>query len=290
MSSKNIMRLDGSFSSELKSLGFIADDHKLWTFAAIHNNSKLILQAHKNFLNAGADYLTTNTYHAAIPLMKKEGIANYEELVAKTVRLAKQALKECYKGNQAELFGSIGSYSTCLRDQSEYTGSYVDNDLDIDQKMVSYYWDQIKMLHSSPNLLRNILIETVPALAEVKSLTKAIQTYLSGLPPSESVETKFFVSFTCKENGLLRHGESIKAAADHLVYGIGINCTDKKKTCRLLFVESKKQRKTLANLRIYWFTPTVVTQVFQIQKNSTITCRCSRKKMSHRGRETEPPS
>ena len=95
------------------------------------------------------------------------------------------------------MLGSIGCYGAVLRNASEYHGNYVDEGgiyqvryevigIVKIQKMKNFYIDEISKLEGYG--LDQIIIETVPALLEVKAILEVIS----------STPSTFAISFTCK--------------------------------------------------------------------------------------------
>jgi len=53
--------LDGTMGSYLQQKGFATDDN-LWTTHINHTNPDIIFQTHLEYIEAGADVITTNTF------------------------------------------------------------------------------------------------------------------------------------------------------------------------------------------------------------------------------------
>ena len=58
--------LDGGLSNVLESQGCDLN-HKLWTANVIKENPEAIVKAHLDYINSGADIITTSSYQASIP-------------------------------------------------------------------------------------------------------------------------------------------------------------------------------------------------------------------------------
>ena len=82
--------LDGAMGSYLQQKGLLTDD-VLWTTNINHNNPDLILQTHLEYIDAGADIITTNTFRTNPASLSKAGISNASEYVKQAVELAIQA-------------------------------------------------------------------------------------------------------------------------------------------------------------------------------------------------------
>lgn len=155
---KTVKILDGGFATQLsKYVGENVDGDPLWSAKFNYTDKEAVIKSHKDFLNAGADIILTNTYQASV-----EGYTKYLnlsedesiELIKNTVKLAHEAremfLSEnnnnvegdifvkilciCNNFNEKQklflevpkIFASIGPYGAHCHDGSEYTGSYAD--------------------------------------------------------------------------------------------------------------------------------------------------------------------
>ncbi|OHX64856.1 homocysteine S-methyltransferase [Flammeovirga pacifica] len=212
--------LDGGLSNAIKRLGGNIND-ELWTAQLIDKNSDLIVKAHLNYLNAGADIIITSSYQASIDGFTSKGytLNEAEELIIKTTNLALKAKKEYQKGSSKEVYiaGSIGPYAAYLADGSEYTGQYsVDKSI-----LYEFHQKRIKLLDKTPIDL--FAVETIPSLEEVEVLNEILHDTIH----------KAWVSVVCKNGKELSDGTSIKEVAQLIssntnILGIGINCTHPK--------------------------------------------------------------
>src|SRR5215470_6533368 len=65
--------LDGGLASELEARGFSLTD-RLWSARAIVDAPALLAAIHRDYLDAGADVITTATYQATIPGLVARGL------------------------------------------------------------------------------------------------------------------------------------------------------------------------------------------------------------------------
>ena len=82
--------LDGAIGSYLQQQGLAIDD-VLWTTNINHSNPNTIVQTHLDYIEAGADIITTNTFRTNPSSLLKAGKNNAERYVKDAVELAKQA-------------------------------------------------------------------------------------------------------------------------------------------------------------------------------------------------------
>jgi len=102
--------LDGAMGSYLQQKGLLTDDI-LWTTNINHNNPDLILQTHLEYIDAGADIISTNTFRTNPASLLKAGISNSVEYVKEAVALAKQAAI----GNKVLIAGSNPPAEDCYQ-------------------------------------------------------------------------------------------------------------------------------------------------------------------------------
>ena len=70
---------------------------------------RLVLQIHRDYLDAGADVLTTNSWGAGILKLRHAGIADrFEQINHQSVVLARQAIEEAGRTGAVHVAGSIG--------------------------------------------------------------------------------------------------------------------------------------------------------------------------------------
>jgi homocysteine S-methyltransferase len=90
LSSKPLI-LDGAMGSYVQQKGF-ATEGNLWTTNLNHTNPEIIIQTHLEYIEAGADVITTNTFRTNPASLFKAGISNTAIYVKEAVNLAKQTV------------------------------------------------------------------------------------------------------------------------------------------------------------------------------------------------------
>ena len=107
LDTNGIVVLDGGIGGELEKIGAIMDKD-LWCGKCSMNNPDKLLNVHENYINAGVDVITTNTYATTPISMKEYGYENLtNELNKKSVEIAKQAVN-----NSDREIAVAGSVST----------------------------------------------------------------------------------------------------------------------------------------------------------------------------------
>jgi len=73
------------------------------------SDPKLVLDIHRQYLEAGADVLTANSWGANIPKLRNAGLAEkFEDINTQAVMLAKQAVQESGRAGGVHVAGSMG--------------------------------------------------------------------------------------------------------------------------------------------------------------------------------------
>jgi len=230
MTKHQIFVIDGGFSTQLSvHVGDKVDGDPLWSARFNATNPEAVTQTHLDFLNAGSDIILTNTYQASV-----EGYTKYLnlneaeslELMESTVQLAHKAKAQYLKENPTEnpkIAASIGPYGAHLHDGSEYTGSYADNTSP--EKIKEWHRRRIEaVLKAGVDLLA---IETIPCEIEAEVLVDLVCNEYKGV--------KFWISFQCKNEMQLAHGEEFAQTASKIwnrvkeigndnLLAIGVNC------------------------------------------------------------------
>ncbi|MGN8152135.1 homocysteine S-methyltransferase family protein [Agrobacterium sp. 22094] len=192
----NIRILDGGMSRELQRLGAELKQPE-WSALALINAPDIVRQVHAEFIEAGADVVTTNSYalvpfHIGEDRFRKEGAS----LIALSGRLAREAAdasgrKVTVAGSLPPIFGSYEPQNFDASRVQDYLGVLVENlDPFVD------VW----------------LGETLSLIAEGEAVRQAVAK--TGKP--------FWISFTLDDDTAqvsgaepkLRSGEAVRAAAE----------------------------------------------------------------------------
>lgn len=211
--------LDGGLSNVLESRGCDLN-HRLWTAELLISNPEAIIEAHLDYLKAGAQCITTSGYQASIQGLRDLGYEQgfIEELILKPVTLAKEAIDRFQSSekpiNQPLIAASIGPYGAYLSDGSEYRGDYGLSDIELRY----FHQRRIELLDSSGADL--LAIETIPSYSEAAVLAELLS----------HCQTPAWISFSCKDDAHLNDGTPISKACELLepikpIFGMGINCT-----------------------------------------------------------------
>ncbi len=105
-----VLILDGGTGTELENLG--APMHSgVWCAAAIGSHPHLVRQVHENYIAAGADIITTNTYASGRHALAKSGLEdNFRAWNISAVELAHEAREGMAVERAIYVAGSIAPY------------------------------------------------------------------------------------------------------------------------------------------------------------------------------------
>ena len=107
--------LDGAMGSEFIKRGLYLPQY-IWTAQLNLDAEEIVLKIHKEYIDAGADYITTNTFRATPRSYRKTGLSlDQTELFAKnslfnSVKIAKNAANE-----NTTILGSIAPLEDCYK-------------------------------------------------------------------------------------------------------------------------------------------------------------------------------
>tara|TARA_X000000368_G_scaffold244262_1_gene193064 strand:+ start:5360 stop:6244 length:885 start_codon:yes stop_codon:yes gene_type:complete len=209
-----IKLLDGSMSFPLEQLGYNLKN-KLWTGMALISDPDIIKNIHKDYINAGADYISTSTYQVSYDRLQNMGYKSSEikKVFQKSVDLVKEAIKESRSKKEIKIVGSFGPFASYDPNASEYVGKYNSSD----DEIKNFHLNNINIIEETD--LDIILYETIPCLREIKILSKILS----------QTNKEIWISITCNENIEFRDGSSFKEACKIIsqieqITTMGINC------------------------------------------------------------------
>jgi len=211
--------LDGGLSNVLEDQGCDLN-HPLWTAKLLANNPETIIEAHLEYLRAGAQCIITSSYQASIPGLMAMGYGREKAkaIMLKSVELAEQAIANALQSNIIQtrplIAASVGPYGAHLADGSEYHGNYGVSE----QLLKDFHAERIDILSDSNADV--LACETIPSFQEAKVLSDILL----------NVDVPAWISFSCKDEAHLndesRIEECISFFKDHpKVFAIGVNCT-----------------------------------------------------------------
>ncbi|KAF3581425.1 hypothetical protein DY000_02031831 [Brassica cretica] len=192
----------------------------------------LMEQVHLDYLEAGADIISSASYQATIQGFEAKGysIEKSESLLRKSVEIACEARSTYYdkckddddkkilKKRPILVAASVGSYGAFLADGSEYSGIY--GDLITLETLKDFHRRRVQVLAESGADI--IAFETIPNKLEAQAFAELLDEGVAKIPG--------WFSFNSKDGVNVVSGDSIKeciaiAEACEKVVAVGINCT-----------------------------------------------------------------
>ena len=221
------MVLDGGLATQLEAQGCDINN-ALWSASIITDDPQAIVDAHRAYLDAGAQIIISASYQTIDP-----------DLIAGAVSLAVQARDEFVKDNPAAnaplVAGSIGPYGAVLSDGSEYRGDYGVSCADL----IEFHRARVAQLDASA--VDILACETIPSFDEAIALRDLLA----------DVSSPAWISFSCRDGLSINDGTTIEKAVglfrDHpSVRAVGVNCSGPQHVASLI----RKIKATLPEIPI----------------------------------------
>jgi len=111
INNNKLIILDGGIGGELQKVG-AKMDKGLWCGRCSLDNPNELLKVHENYINAGVDVITTNTYASTPISMKKYG---YEDIILECNNKSVQLAKKAAENKKVAVAGSVSTYG-CFHD------------------------------------------------------------------------------------------------------------------------------------------------------------------------------
>lgn len=231
LADKKIIILDGAFGTMLQGLNLSEKDFRGTRFAMSGINLRgcndvLCLTApqavaiiHKQYLDAGADIIETNTFNANAISLSDYGLSDYvAEINIAAAKIAREQV-DALRNNtdrQAYIAGSVGPTNKSL------TMAVTLNDDDDWDAMVDAYTTQISaLIEGGVDLL---LIETIFDTLNAKAAIYAAETAFE----NTGIRLPVILSATLTESGRTLSGQSLEAFVATIAhanpFAVGLNC------------------------------------------------------------------
>lgn len=212
MTTETVLRLDGGLSTALEANGH-SFGGALWTGDLLLSNPEAVTVAHRQFVEAGADIITTGSYQLSFEGGRRIGWTDddTERALRNSTTAARLAA-----GEDTLVAASIGPYGAFLNDGSEFRGNY-----GVNESVLREFHDRRLdvLLGTEPDMLA---IETMPDLDEVRVILDLLH--------AKSPDIPFWVSFTVREAGRISGGATFSDAcavveSHTAAIAVGINCS-----------------------------------------------------------------
>lgn len=231
LADKKILILDGALGTMVQSLHLAEESFRGTRFAGHTHNLKGcndilcitrpedIAGIHRQYLEAGADIIETNSFNANAISLEDYGLAGYAaEINIKAAKIARRTVDEYCKetGRQAFVAGSIGPTNKSLT-MAVTLGDNINWDT-----MTDAYLTQIKALVAGGVDL--LIIETIFDTLNAKAAIYAAQSVFE----ETGITLPIILSATLTESGRTLSGQSLEAFAATVAhanpFAVGLNC------------------------------------------------------------------
>ena len=110
LEAREIILLDGAIGTQLQHMG-VPMDKQAWCALALETHPFTVRRMHENYIRAGVDVITTNTYSAARQNLEPLGLGDrVEELNLRAVMIAQDARDACAKERPIYVAGSVSNF------------------------------------------------------------------------------------------------------------------------------------------------------------------------------------
>lgn len=207
--------LDGAGGTELERRGYI-DRRRLWSAGAIEDAPELVVRIHQDYIDAGAQVITTQTFTCCRRRFGKAGAeALFERLTRRGVALAIEARREANRPDVL-IAGSLSPLEHCYRPELAPRGD-------------DGYTEHLESVRLFADAGADLLVvETMNTIDEARAALRAAKT--TGLD--------VVVGLCCGRGGQLLSGEPVRDAVRALdplgPAAYAINCTPPALTTRAL--------------------------------------------------------
>lgn len=219
--------IDGGLATQLEAQGCDINN-PLWSASIITDDPQAIVDAHRAYLDVGAQIIISASYQTIDP-----------DLVASAMNLAVQARDGYVKGNPGAnpplIAGSIGPYGATLSDGSEYSGDY---GVTI-AALLDFHRSRVMQLDDSAADV--LACETIPSYDEAMALRDLLA----------DVSSPAWISFSCRDGLCINDGTTIEEAValfrEHpSVRAVGVNCSGPQHIAELI----RRIKATLPNMPV----------------------------------------
>ncbi len=197
--------LDGAMGTELQRRG-VDVGLPLWSAQALRSAPDVVLQIHRDYLVAGADIITTNTFRTTTRTFRRAGVTDHSaDLTRLAVMLARKAAAEVHD-RSVLVAGSMAPLEDCYRPDR----------VPPEHQLAAEHTAHAQQL--AKNGVDILLLETMGTIREARAACRA----------AAATGKDVVVSFLCTPDGDLYGGESMVEAVHALdalgVAAFSLNC------------------------------------------------------------------
>lgn len=205
LANKSPLILSGAMGTELERRG-IDIGLPLWSANSLMTSPDVVLQIHKDYIEAGADIIVTNTFRTNRRAFKNANLPDRSlELTTRAAGLAHQA-RESFPEREILIAGCVAPVEDCYQPELVPLENELHNEhSELIERLVKLGVDFI-------------LIETMTTIREAYAACKS----------AKATGKEVIVSFTCKGDGTLYGGEqltdAVKTVAELQPTMFSLNC------------------------------------------------------------------
>jgi S-methylmethionine-dependent homocysteine/selenocysteine methylase len=208
--------LDGATGTEIQRRGY-AQKLPLWSGKVLFDQPDMITAIHRDYIRAGADIITTNTFRTQRRTLTEAGLGDETERINRlAVDCAVKAREEAQADRPVYIAASITTLADCYHPELVPEPSVCEAE----------HTEQIELLASTPIDL--FILETFNTISEAEISARIAAS--TGKP--------FIVSFTANEDGNILSGESWEDAVaqirHHAPLAFMVNCVPPEVATRAL--------------------------------------------------------
>ena len=233
---ERILVIDGAMGTmiqrhKLTEAGYRGERFKDWPSDLKGNNDllnltqpQIITGIHKEYLDAGADIIETNSFSSTTIAMTDYGMQSLAyELNVAAAKCAKEAIKQ--SGKQAWVAGAIGPLNKTLSLSPDVNNPGY-RAVTFDEVVAAYYEQVRGLVDGGVDIL---LIETIFDTLNAKAAIFAIKKYYRDNPPLRGREAEIMISGTITDaSGRTLSGQTLEAFYTSVMHAkplsIGLNC------------------------------------------------------------------
>lgn len=198
--------LAGATGTEILRRGF-PTELPLWSAKVLFEKPELLKRIYIDYINAGADIITTNTFRTQRRTFAKVGLAHETERINRlAVDIAVEARKEARANRPIYIAGSVTTLEDCYRPDLVPPRAALEKE----------HGEQARLLADTP--IDFFLLETFNSIAEAVVAAKAVS----------KTKKPFAVSFTANKRGDILNGDTWDGAVKQLLpcnpFAILVNC------------------------------------------------------------------
>jgi S-methylmethionine-dependent homocysteine/selenocysteine methylase len=181
--------LDGAMGTELARRG-VDTGLPLWSANALLHSPETVRQIHADYIGAGADIITTDTFRTTRRMFLRSGLKDHSaESTALAVSLARDA-RDAHSGHCVLVAGSVAPLEDCYHPEL----------VPSEAELRSEHAEHIQRLVSSG--VDFLLLETMGTAREAQAAARA----------AAETGMEFALSFLCRHDGCLYSGEPLEEA------------------------------------------------------------------------------